>query len=78
MKEIVKHYTSDELRHIRRVCEERAIELLTTTNSTHAALGMIEIATACGEELYERSKRVHYVDTCVEDGIRYSMQVRVF
>lgn len=57
-----------------------------STNGTLADMGRIEMAQACTDELVSRGYLRGYkadgsdlpFTTCVEDGIRYSMQVRVF
>lgn len=78
---VAKKMTSAALRHVREATETEAIARVNTGESSIAVLGLIELATACGLELDARGDRMPappYFDTCMEDGIRYSMQVRVF
>lgn len=69
------------IQHIRRTCEAEAIARAYAGESSTAILGLIELATACGNELDDRGHLLAqpaYFDTCIEDGIRYPMQVRVW
>lgn len=70
-----------ELQHARRVLEAEAIAWCSTGVNTQALVGKIELMTAIGAELDARGEllpEAAYRDVCMEDGIRYSMQVRVF
>ena len=70
-----------ELQHARRALEAEAIDWCMAGVNTQAMVGKIELLTAIGSELDARGALlpdVAYRDVCAEDGIRYSMQVRVF
>jgi hypothetical protein len=78
---VAKKMNSAALRHVRATTEAEAIARCNAGESSIAILGLIELATACGEELDARGDRLPappYFDTCMEDGIRYSVQIRVF
>ena len=79
---IARLYTSSELRHVRRTIEAELIAAAKAgTRFTQTHVGQLEMLEACGQELLARGALLPpppFVDTCIEDGIRYSMQVRVF
>lgn len=79
--DVVAAYSTRELQHVRRVCEAEALALCDAGVTSHAVLGLIELATACGAELLERNALdplPPYFDTCVVDGARLTFQIRVF
>jgi hypothetical protein len=80
---IARLYCSADLRHIRRTIEAEMIKQLTVdkVRATQAHVGQLEMLQAVGEELAARNALLPpppFVDTCIEDDIRYSMQVRVY
>lgn len=79
---IVAKYSSGELQHIMRTLNaELEADMLAGVKGTQQHAGKLEMLAAMGAELSKRkAPRFHpsYFDTCMEDGIRYSIQVRVF
>jgi hypothetical protein len=78
---VAKKMNSAALRHVRATTEAEAIARIAAGESSIAILGLIELATACGLELDARGDRLPpppWVETNMEDGIRYSVTMRVF
>lgn len=73
---------SRDLQHVRRTLErELADAMAAGETGTQAHAGKLEMLAACGAELDRRGHLLPppaFRDVCVEDGIRYPMQVRVF
>jgi hypothetical protein len=77
----VKRFSTLQLQQVRRALELEALAWCQSGANSQALLGKIELLTAVGAELDLRSALQPsplYVDTCMEDGVRHQMQVRVF
>lgn len=74
--------SSAALRYVRRVLEAEMLEAVEQgVTMTQSHVGKLEMLSAIGMELYKRGALLpppSSFDTCMEDGVRYSMQVRVF
>jgi hypothetical protein len=82
IRQAVAKFGSWELRQARRSLEAELMAACAAgVKGTQAHAGQLEMLAAIGAELDARSALVPpppFVDTCLEDGLRYSMQVRVF
>ena len=83
VRNVAARMETHTLRHVCKTLEAEMLALIQggLTRGTQAHVGMLEMMQACGAELDARGALLPpppFVDVCVEDGIRYSMQVRVW